>query len=260
MTTDDERKTENANSFGAAADEYDRARPSYPIQSVDWLLPVTARHVLDLGAGTGKLTALLVERGFDVVAIDPSAEMLAKLDAAITDATSAVGTAEDIPLPDDSVDAVVVAQAWHWVDPERAVPEVARVLRPGGTLGLIWNVRDERVGWVARLTEIIHSSNAEEFLRTDELRAEGVVPQLPPLPGGLFGTPETHEVDWEEPVDRAKIIDLVSSRSHFLTSSDEQKAATLAEVAALLDSHPQLAGLTDWVMPYRTFGFRLRLL
>src|SRR6185503_4756147 len=111
--------------------------------------------VLDLGAGTGKLTSRLVERGLDVVAVDPIAEMLEMLRTSLPDTPALLGTAEEIPLADNSVDAVLVAQAWHWFDPERAVKEVARVLRPGGRLGLVWNTRDERLGWGKDLGRII---------------------------------------------------------------------------------------------------------
>ncbi len=135
-------------SFGAEAAAYERGRPSYPPEAIDWLLPPGARDVLDLGAGTGKLTTRLVERGLGVVAVDPIPEMLELLSNSLPDTPALLGTAEEIPLPDDSVDAVLVAQAWHWFDPERAVKEVARVLRPGGRLGLVWNTRDERLGWV----------------------------------------------------------------------------------------------------------------
>ena len=114
-----------------------------------------ATKVLDLGAGTGKLTTRLVERGLDVVAVDPIAEMLEVLSASLPDTPALLGTAEEIPLPNESVDAVLVAQAWHWVDPERAVAEVARVLRPGGRLGLLWNTPDQRLGWVRELGEIV---------------------------------------------------------------------------------------------------------
>ena len=116
-------------SFGAQAAAYERGRPSYPPEAIDWLLPADARDVLDLGAGTGKLTTRLVERGLNVVAVDPIAEMLEVLSHALPQTPALLGTAEEIPLPDNSVDAVLVAQAWHWVDPERAIPEVARVLR-----------------------------------------------------------------------------------------------------------------------------------
>ncbi len=142
-------------SFGAEAAAYERGRPSYPPEAIDWLLPPDAADVLDLGAGTGKLTTRLVERGLGVVAVDPIPEMLELLSNSLPDTPALLGTAEEIPLPDDSVDAVLVAQAWHWFDPELAAKEVARVLRPGGRLGLVWNTRDERLGWVKDLGRII---------------------------------------------------------------------------------------------------------
>ncbi len=154
-----ESQRDRSLSFGSEAAAYERGRPSYPPEAIDWLLPPGARDVLDLGAGTGKLTTRLVERGLDVVAVDPIAEMLELLSSALPDTPALLGTAEQIPLPDNSVDAVLVAQAWHWFDLERAVAEVARVLRPGGRLGLVWNTRDERLGWVKDLGRIIGHEN-----------------------------------------------------------------------------------------------------
>ncbi|HEU4363243.1 MAG TPA: class I SAM-dependent methyltransferase, partial [Mycobacterium sp.] len=151
-------------SFGSQAAAYERGRPSYPPEAIDWLLPADAHNVLDLGAGTGKLTTRLVERGLDVVAVDPIAEMLEVLRGALPATPALLGTAEQIPLPDSSVDAVLVAQAWHWFDPARAVPEVARVLRPGGRLGLLWNTRDERLGWVKELGRIIGREDARDAI------------------------------------------------------------------------------------------------
>ncbi len=144
------RWREQATSFGAAAAAYERGRPPYPAEAIDWLLPPGAARVLDVGAGTGKLTRQLAQRGLDVLAVEPLAGMRDQLARAVPGVPVYPGTAEDIPLPDGSVDAVLAAQAWHWVDPVRAVPEVARVLVPGGQLGLAWNVRDERVDWVAQ--------------------------------------------------------------------------------------------------------------
>src|ERR1700759_5867639 len=131
-------------SSGSAPAAYERGRPSYPPEAIDWLIPRGARQVLDLGAGTGKLTPRLVERGLDVVAVDPIPDMLEVLRTSLPETRALLGTAEDIPLEDNSVDAVLVAQAWHWVDPERAVPEVARWCRPGGRLGLGWKTRAGR--------------------------------------------------------------------------------------------------------------------
>jgi SAM-dependent methyltransferase len=128
--------------FASAAEVYERARPSYPAEAVSWLVERTGlgpgRTVLDVGAGTGKLTRLLVPSGARVVAVEPVAEMR----ALIREAEAVDGTAEELPLPDGSADVVTVAQAFHWFDHDRALPELHRVLRPGGQLVLVWNMRD----------------------------------------------------------------------------------------------------------------------
>jgi SAM-dependent methyltransferase len=244
---DRSRLERHALSFGQAADVYAAARPGYPQEAVEWLVPEDARTVLDLGAGTGKLTALLVREGRDVTAVDPSADMLARLTASHPDVTSLVGTAENIPMADASVDAVVVAQAWHWVDTGRAVPEVARVLRPGGTLGLVWNTRDESVDWVARLGEIMGGTAHFEM-------ADGEPPVGPP-----FGPLEFWQTRWLQPLDRDGVLDLVRSRSYFLVKTTEEQNSTLAHVRELLDHHPELAGKAVIELPYVTEGFRTRL-
>ena len=138
----DTRETRAA-SFGAVAAAYDRARPAYPREAVAWLVGDAPRRVLDLAAGTGKLTRQLAAAGHDVVAVELAEEMLAHLRAGVPAAEALVGTAEAIPLADASVDAVTVAQAFHWFDPPLALREIALVLRPGGALVLGLNTRDE---------------------------------------------------------------------------------------------------------------------
>lgn len=156
----DERRT----SFGGAvrAASYDEVRPGYPLDAARWLLGDRAGplDVLDLGAGTGLLTRRLVQDGHRVVAVDPSETMLARLAERSPQVRTVVGTGERIPLEDASVHAVTVAHAWHWFDTRRAAAEVARVLRPGGVLGLAWNVRDGRVPWVRELDEIAGGGTA----------------------------------------------------------------------------------------------------
>ncbi|WP_420111551.1 class I SAM-dependent methyltransferase [Pseudactinotalea sp.] len=243
---DDRAKAAQAASFDSAADTYERARPGYPDDAVDWLLRSRPREVLDLGAGTGKLTRALVDRVETIHAVDPSPNMLAQLSATVPSARTAVGTAEAIPLPDASVDAVLAAQAWHWVDPERAVPEVRRVLRPGGVLGLIWNVRDESVPWVARLTEIMQGSAAERYIAGD-----GVGDDLGPV--------ERLTVSWERPFTRESLLDLVASRSYIITATPKVRADILAQVSELLDTEPALADQSAWRLPYRTDAFLIAL-
>ncbi len=245
MTTpSDEAKAERAASFGQAADVYERSRPDYPAAAVDWLVPDGATTVLDLGAGTGKLTRSLLERGLEVIAVEPADEMRATLAAALPEARALAGTAEAIPLPDSSVDAITVAQAWHWVDPAVALPEAARVLRPGGTLGLIWNRRDERVPWVTRLSEVMGSSDAE-LLPMEEVEI-----------GPPFGSTETFETDWGRPMDLDLLLDMIRSRSYFITADAEHQAKLLDGTRALVETDPDLAGSTAFDLPYRTHCFR----
>lgn len=235
-------------SFGAEAAAYERGRPSYPPESIDWLLPDGASDrldVLDLGAGTGKLTTRLVERGLDVVAVDPIPEMLELLSSSLPDTPALLGTAEDIPLSDNSVDAVLVAQAWHWFDPERAIKEVARVLRPGGRLGLVWNNRDERMGWVKDLGRII-GHEVDPFSQTADLPAS-------------FTDAERHLVEWTNYLTPQALIDLVASRSYCITSPEKVRTRTLDRVRELLATHPALANTSGLALPYVTVCIRATL-
>lgn len=240
-------RSELAGSFGRAAAEYERARPSYPGEAVDWLLPEGARTVLDLGAGTGKLTRSLAERGLETIAVEPSAEMRETLAAQLPGVRALGGTAEEIPLPDASVDAIAVAQAWHWVDESRAVPEAARVLRLGGTLGLIWNIRDEATEWVRRLTDVMHKSGAEIAL-------EGEVEIGPP-----FGPTETFEIAWNRPMTLELLLEMVRSRSYVITAPEAERESILAGVRELVETEPSLAGGEEFDLPYVTRCFRARL-
>ena len=238
-------KHDRSLSFGSAAAAYERGRPSYPPEAIDWLLPPGARRVLDLGAGTGKLTTRLVERGLDVVAVDPIPDMLEVLQRFAAGHPGTQGTAEEIPLEDNSVDAVLVAQAWHWVDPQRAIPEVARVLRPGGRLGLVWNTRDERLGWVRELGEIIGSDG-------DGGRFNVTLPEP-------FTEVVRHQVEWTNYLTPQALIDLVSSRTYCITSPAEVRTRTLDQVRQLLATHPALANSAGLALPYVTVCIRATL-
>ncbi len=248
-----------AASFGIGADTYERSRPAYPPEAVDWLLPdilrralpdPATRRVLDLGAGTGKLTRQLASRGVDLVAVDPSAGMLAELRRLLPDIEARQGSAEAIPAADASFDAVVVAQAWHWFAGARAGAEVARVLRPGGTLALVWNTRDTRVGWVERLARIIDRDRP----------ASGEAPRLP----AAFAPLEAKEVRWQYRLDEAAFLDLAASRSAFFVAAEDDRRATLDAVRALFDevasaSHGDPARRTV-ELPYLARCFRTRRL
>ena len=245
-THDAAQRRRQASSFGAAAAAYERGRPPYPPEAVDWLLPQGASRVLDLGAGTGKLTRQLLDRGLDVVAVEPSEGMREQLARAVPGAAVYAGSAEEIPLPDRSLDAVLVAQAWHWVDRGRAVPEVARVLVPGGRLGLVWNIRDEREDWVAELGRILHDPGDHQ--RGDR----GII-------GPPFGPVEHRDVEWTHQLSRDELIDLAASRSYVITMTDQERAAVLAGVARLADRRLGPAGAGELALPYVTECYRAEL-
>ncbi|MDN4479997.1 class I SAM-dependent methyltransferase [Demequina muriae] len=233
----------HATSFGAAAGDYQRGRPGYSADAVAWLLPSSPRRVLDLGAGTGKLTALVVEAAPDVVAIDPDPAMLETLAAALPQVATAVGTAESIPLPDASVDAVAVGQAWHWFDVDAASTEVARVLRPGGTLGLVWNIRDSREPWVARLGEAMRGSAAEQLI-------EGAGPRVGAALTGL----EHATWEWARGMSADDVRAMARSRSHYIVGDDAYRAQVDRDVEAVLAGLPDRAGVVS--LPYVTHAFR----
>lgn len=229
---DAQRWRERAGSFGAGAEVYERSRPSYPVESVRWLLPDGARRVLDLGAGTGRLAAVLLDLGLEVVAVEPSDEMRSYVPPAVQ---ALPGTAEAVPLPDASVDAVLVGQAFHWFDVGPALAEMARVLRPGGTVGLLWNVRDERVPWVREVWRLID--------------AEGVELSYPFAAQAGLTEPELRTFAYEQQLDADRLVELVASRSMLLT-------LPAAEQDALLEQVPALAPPGLFMLPYRTEAWR----
>jgi len=245
---DERRRVEQARSFGSVADVYDRARPTYPDAAVHWMLGEPPRRVLDLGAGTGALTRPLLTAGHVVLAIDPSISMLTHLRRrANSDRVAAVaGAAEQLPLRADAVDAVTVAAAYHWFDEDLAVPELARVLRPGGVLAMTWNVRDESVPWVRRLSTVIgHQSELPDPSGTLGL-------------SGRFGPVEWQRFRLYQPVDRAGLIDLVRSRSYVTVLGDAERERLLGRVGTLYDE--ERGDALGLQMPYVTHCLRaLRL-
>lgn len=236
-------------SFGRQAASYEAGRPGYPRDAIEWMLePVRdldRPRVADVGAGTGKLTRVLVEAGADVVAVDPDADMLASLRVALPAVPASIGTAESLPLADGSMDAVVLGQAWHWVDPVAASREVARVVRPGGVLGLVWNIRDDREPWVARMTAIMHSSNAEAMM------ADGG-----PRVGEPFAGLDERLFEWTRSMTTDRLLAMARSRSYLITAATEDRARIEAELVDLFGSLPALAGGGEIDLPYVTHAFR----
>jgi SAM-dependent methyltransferase len=233
--------TDPSRSFGSVADAYDRARPTYPREAAAWLVGEEPVTVLELGAGTGKLTEVLASLGHDVHATDPDEAMLERLRARLPDVLTSVASAEDIPAPDGVFDVVVVAQAFHWFDHERALPEIARVLKPGGRLALVWNRRDERIPWVKRLGALIGNQDQQHS-------------EEPLVVSGLFGFVEDATFRHWQVVDRDSIRDLVLSRSNVAVLDEEARAAKLAEVLAFYDDFGR--GMDGMQLPYVTTCFR----
>ncbi len=240
--------TSHALSFAGVADAYERARPGYPEEAVAWLLAGDDGHdrepqrVVELAAGTGKLTAGLVTKDCAVLATDPLDEMLRHLVRNVPGAHVARGTAEEIPVRRRWADVVVVGQAYHWFDRDRALPEIARVLRPGGRISLTWNFRDDRIPWVKRLGRIIGTQDQD----TD--------PTLELLATGLFGFVEQAQFRFWQPLDRDRLHDLVTSRSNVATMNEAQRRQVLAEVDALYDGYGR--GADGMLLPYVTHCFR----
>ncbi|GAA1776565.1 class I SAM-dependent methyltransferase [Leucobacter iarius] len=238
-----------ATSFGSVAELYEQGRPEYPAAAIEWMLaPVrgtaASPRVLDVGAGTGKLSRGLAAAGCRVTAVDPDAQMLEQLRGSVPGVPTGIGTAESLPCADASADAVVLGQAWHWVDPVLASREIARVLRPGGVLGLVWNLRDPRTAWAAELEALVRSSGSR-----DTMAAGG--PELAPP----FGAPEHASWAWEHPATRATLGGMLRSRSSYITGSPVERAELDAGLARILDG----LGLRDGEsigMPYVTHAFR----
>ena len=230
--------------FAAAADAYERGRPSYPQEAIAWIVErlrlAEGRDVLDLAAGTGKLTRALVPSGARVIAVEPIDEMREHLFSALPDVDAFDGTAERIPLPDGSVDAVTCGQAFHWFRAAEAVHEIHRVLRPGGVVALIWNMRDLSEPLQARLQEIMAPHGAE-------VRSHRDVDPPSLLAGGLFGPVEHRSWPYVQRLSRAHLVDRIASTSYIAILDPDARADVLSQVLEAAE------GLSEPIsIPYTT--------
>jgi SAM-dependent methyltransferase len=232
-------------SFGAIADSYDRARPSYPAAALRWILGDAPARVLDLGAGTGLLTRVLVGLGHEVIAVEPDPRMRAWCAARTPEAAVLDGSAEAIPLPDGSVDGVVAGQSYHWFAGPAGHAEIARVLRPGGVFGPLWNLREESVAWVAGLYGLMSLGDGSSR-RVLPLAADALGAAFGPLESAGFRHVGRHTAD--------SLVELVLSRSNVLTAPPRRRAEIEAAVRALVADLPQ-----PFDLPYVTHTYRARL-
>lgn len=236
--------------FGLVADAYERGRPDYPTALVGRLVDLLGARprsrILDVGAGTGKLTRPLAARGVRVVAVEPESAMRDRLADAVPQADILDGVAEAIPLPDRSVDGAVAAQAFHWFRPDEALVELHRVLRPGGRLALVWNVRDVEVRWVRKLGRLV------EALAGDVPSYQAGT--LPPVfrRQRLFGPARHERFRHVQVVDRAGVRDRVASVSYVAMASPAVRDALLADVDALLATDRVTRDRDRFELPYLT--------
>lgn len=230
-----------ATSFGTAAADYEAGRPTYPAAAVAWLLGEEPLDVVDVGAGTGKLTEVIGRLGHSVRAVDPDPRMLAALRSRLPEVETSQGTAESLPIADASVDAVTFGQSWHWVDVEAASAEAARVLRPLGRVCLIWNIKDVRVPWVADLATAIGESQAESLIH-------GPGPSV----GAPFTQVQHYAIDWEKLISGPGLTAMARSRSSYIVGDPAGRERIDTAVASIVAGLTDLADGGEIRLPYVT--------
>ncbi len=239
----EERRRELAAAYLSGAGRYDRVRPGYPTQVADWVVPGQARTVADLGAGTGLFTALLVERGLDVTAVDPSEDMLAVLATRMPGIPRLQATAEDSLLPSGSMDLLTLAQSWHWCDQPATLKEAARVLTPTGKIALVWNQLDVSLPWVHRLSRIMHAGDV-------------FAPSYQPAFGDAFAPAEELIVHWAQELTIPDVVELARSRSYYQRASTALRNRIESNLRWYLTDYLAFSPSARLRLPYYTHAFR----
>ncbi|MGM1016507.1 MAG: class I SAM-dependent methyltransferase [Actinomycetota bacterium] len=237
-----------ARSFEAVGEVYDRFRPGFPSAAAKLIVPDPIAVALDLGAGTGKFTTQLIERARRIIAVEPSEQMLAVLRARLPEVHALVGGAESIPVEDSSVDAVTVAQAFHWFDRDVACAEIHRVLVPGGALGLLWNHSDPDCAWDRACHRIAHPAVGTTDATTRTAAAE--------LPG--FTLVRREELSWAEEISRHDYLGRWGTVSSLLVADAESRTRMLAEIEDVLDAAQETRGRATFTLPMVTDVFVYR--
>jgi SAM-dependent methyltransferase len=257
-------RRELADSFGGVASHYERFRPGPPTEAVAWYLPEPVTRVVDLGAGTGALTRLLLGSADDVVAVEPDERMRALLTASVPGATALAGTGESIPLPDGCADGVLASTSWHWMDPERTLAEVARVLVPGGVLGALWTAPDPDGAFLTAARDHVARSGRSGGAHVGALTGlEGrgipaedqvlVIPEDAP-----FDRPDRATFSWDIALDADELIGLLGTFSWVITMPEDDRRQLLDEARALLGTFG-IEGSSTVDVAWRTDAWRTRL-
>jgi SAM-dependent methyltransferase len=259
LVDEDERIRRGA-SFGAVAAAYDEHRPEYPEAAVRWCLApavgssgadVSRLRVLDLGAGTGKLTGVLERLGAEVTAVEPDQEMLAELGRQLPGIRALAGSAEGIPLPDGSVDAVLCGQSMHWFNLDVALPEIGRVLADGGVLGALWNSDDDRVEWVAGLQSVIRGATRRSLSVQRAMMADFGVRFAP----DLFAPLERADFAHGQRRTAASLVATIATHSQLLVMPPAERERLLAEASGYLSQRPETSD-GEFTLPIVTSAVR----
>jgi SAM-dependent methyltransferase len=246
-------RSARARSFGAVAEDYDRFRPPPPGEAVEWLLPLGCDIAVDIGAGTGALTRELVGRARRVIAVEPDPRMRAVLSARASRATVISGRAEEVPLRDRSVDAVIGSSMWHWVDEPRAAAEAARVLRAGGVLGLLWSGPDRSRGW---LSDVLAAPRRGGANRRDEGRPGRARHEVHLPADAPFTVLETRTLCWSRGVTAEQLVGLAGTYSGFIVLPERDRVRLRDGLAEVVASHPAVAGRSEIELPMRCVCWR----
>jgi SAM-dependent methyltransferase len=275
-----QKKAERAGSFGGVASHYERYRPGPPVAAVDWILPSHVGRVVDLGAGTGALTRLLVGRADDVVAVEPDDRMRSVLAEEVTGIRAVAGRGESMPLPDSSVDAVVASSSWHWMDPVPALHEVGRVLVPGGILGALWSGPDPEGPFLVQAQTLLAGRSQAGAGDGAGAGAEGYERQGDPVdgefaslimgdarrpastleipPGVPFDPPEHEVFTWDVALNAEELIGLLGTFSWIITMPEETRARVIAEARRLLRDLLGVEGAVTVDVAFRSEAWRSR--
>jgi SAM-dependent methyltransferase len=264
-----EQKAERAASFGGAASFYERYRPGPAVLAVDWILPHPVETVVDLGAGTGALTRLLVGRAAEVVAVEPDDRMRSVLAESVPGVRVVAGRGESIPLPDASADAVIASSSWHWMDPVPTLLEVGRVLVPGGTLAAVWSGPDPDSGLIAQAQALLSGdgdggdaagidtqSQAELSAALNDRST--LVQSLEIPPGVPFDQPEQTVITWDVALDADELIGLLGTFSWVILMEDDARARLFETARRVLHDMLGVSGDVTVDMPYRAEVWKAR--